>query len=63
MERTKEDFRKFYEEKIKGKSKEEAIEYLEEMKFGINMIDRWSREDENAWSVLTDMIKEIKGEL
>lgn len=49
-----------YQEQIKGMTKEEAIEHLENIKFMIDMIDRWDQNDKIAWNVLSNLIKELK---
>ena len=58
----KANIRKRYEENMKDMTKEEKIEYLEDCKFNIDMIDRWSQDDEFYYSVVCDLLKEIKDE-
>lgn len=41
-------------------SKEEKIQYLEDCKFNIDMIDRWQDDDELCWRVVVDLLKEMK---
>lgn len=55
-------YKEVFKEQIKDMAKEEAIKYLEEMKFKIDMIDHWDNNDIAAWDALWDLIKEIKGE-
>lgn len=57
----KEEFKEIYKEQIKGMEKEEAIKQLEEIKFSLDMIDRWDERTRNAWDAVTELIKEIKG--
>ena len=51
-----------YEENMKDMSKEEKIEYLEDCKFNIDMIDRWSQEDEFYYHVVCELLREVKDE-
>ena len=51
---------KEYKDQIKDMTKEQAIEHLEELKFMIDMIDRWDQNDKIAWNVLSNLIKELK---
>lgn len=52
--------RKKYEENMKDMTKEEKIEYLEDCKFNIDMIDRWSQEDEFYYDVVCKLLREVK---
>lgn len=56
----KANIRKKYEENMKDMTKEEKIEYLEDCKFNIDMIDRWSQEDEFYYDVVCDLLREVK---
>lgn len=49
-----------YEENMKDMTKEEKIEYLEDCKFNIDMIDRWSQEDEFHYDVVCKLLREVK---
>ena len=49
-----------YEEIMKEMTKEEKIEYLEDCKFNIDMIDRWSQEDEFYYDVVCELLREVK---
>ena len=60
MERTKEEIRKFLEEEINNKTKEQALEILKERKFNIDMRDHWDEEDKKWYNVVSEMIKEIE---
>lgn len=52
--------RKKYEEIMKNMTKEEKIKYLEDCKFNIDMIDRWTQEDEFYYDVVCKLLKEVK---
>lgn len=43
----------------KNMKKQEKIDYLEERKFYINMIDRWDNDDRLAYGVVVDLLKEL----
>lgn len=58
----KEGIRKKYEEIMKDMTKEEKIEYLEDCKFNIDMIDRWTQEDEFYYDVVCKLLRELKDE-
>lgn len=45
---------------MQGMSKEEKIKYLEDCKFNIDMIDRWSDYDELCWEVVVELLEEVK---
>ena len=40
---------------------EQKIEWLEELKFDIDMTDRWQQEDYNAIDAIYKILKELKG--
>ena len=50
----------YWKNKIKDKSKEEALKELEESKFYIDMIDHWSIDDEITEDILSNLIKELE---
>lgn len=56
----KANIRKKYEENMKDMTKEEKIKYLEDCKFNIDMIDRWSQEDEFYYDVVCKLLREVK---
>lgn len=58
----KANIRKKYEENMKDMTKEEKIKYLEDCKFNIDMIDRWSQEDEFYYDVVCKLLREVKDE-
>jgi len=60
MIETKEEFYNYYKDRIKNMTKEKKIEWLEEVKFGIDMIDRWQQRDYNAIDSINKILKEIK---
>jgi len=57
--RTKEDFKKTYEEDIKNKTKEEALRYVETIIWNIEMSDRLTQEDWNALDVLYELKRKL----
>lgn len=59
--RTKEYFYNYYKDRIKDMTLEQKIEWLEELKFDINMTDRWQQEDYNAIDAIYKILKELKG--
>lgn len=59
--RTKEYFYNYYKDRIKNMTLEQKIEWLEELKFDINMTDRWQQEDYNAIDAIYKILKELKG--
>lgn len=59
--RTKEYFYNYYKDRIKDMTLEQKIEWLEELKFDINMTDRWQQEDYNAIDAIHKILKELKG--
>lgn len=61
--RTKKDFKEIYEMQIKNLKKEDKIRHLENIKFNIDMINRWDTEDNNAWEAVCELIIELKGRL
>lgn len=48
-------------EKENLKNVEEQIKWLEEWQWSLDMIDRWDREIAEQYSILTELIKELKG--
>ena len=42
------------------KTKKGKLEYLEDLRFSINMIDVWDEEDKVAINVIDDLIKELE---
>ena len=50
----------FYKNRIKDMKKEEQIEWLEDLKFDINMIDRWQEKDYVCMDAIIKLLKEIK---
>lgn len=60
MIETREEFYNYYKDRIKNMTKEKKIEWLEEVKFGIDMIDRWQQSDYNAIDSINKILKEIK---
>ena len=44
----------------KNMTKQEKIDYLEERKFYIDMIDRWDNDDRLAYGVVVDLLKELE---
>ena len=59
--KTKEYFYNYYKDRIKDMILEQKIEWLEELKFNIDMIDRWQQEDYNAIDAIYKILKELKG--
>lgn len=59
--RTKEYFYNYYKDRIKDMTLEQKIEWLEELKFNIDMTDRWQQEDYNATDAIHKILKELKG--
>lgn len=59
--RTKEYFYNYYKDRIKDMTLEQKIEWLEELKFDIDMTDRWQQEDYNAIDAIYKILKELKG--
>ena len=59
--RTKEYFYNYYKDRIKDMALEQKIEWLEELKFNIDMTDRWQQEDYNAIDAIHKILKELKG--
>lgn len=54
----------YLEQLKKYQTKEEKKEYLETCKFNIDMIDRWTRKDEEAYDIVSDLLKQLEsGEL
>lgn len=58
--RTKEYFYNYYKDRIKDMTLEQKIEWLEELKFNIDMTDRWQQEDYNATDAIYKILKELK---
>ena len=54
------EYEQHWRNKIKDKSKEDALKELEESKFYIDMIDHWDIEDEMVEDILSDLIKELE---
>lgn len=55
------ELKKMYSNYLKEfKNKKEKIEYLEDIEFSINMIDRWDDDDRIAIKVIGDLMKEVK---
>lgn len=59
--RTKEYFYNYYKDRIKDMTLEQKIKWLEELKFDIDMTDRWQQEDYNAIDAIYKILKELKG--
>lgn len=58
---TKTERYEFYKKQLnKYKTREEKIKYLEELKFLIEMIDRWTDFDSASFDAVCDLIKEVK---
>lgn len=57
----KEELKENYLKQIKDMKKKEAIKHLEEIKWNIDMIDRWNERNEIAYDVLCELLKEMKG--
>ena len=51
-----------YLERMVGMTKEERIQYLEDCKFNIDMIDRWTEEDKICHNIIVNLLKEMKGD-
>ena len=45
---------------MQGMTKEEKIEYLEDCKFNIDMVDRWQEHDKICYDVVCELLKEVK---
>lgn len=58
----KEEIKRRYLERMVGMTKDERIQYLEDCKFNIDMIDRWTDEDKLYWEVVVELLKELRGE-
>ena len=56
------EIKEIYLNQLKGKTKEEQIEYLETCKFNIDMVDRWTEKDEECYHIVCELLKQIKGE-
>lgn len=50
----------YYKDRIKNMPKEEQIEWLEDIEFNINMVDRWQTEDWICIKAISKLLKEIK---
>lgn len=58
---TKEERKTFYRNQLKKyKTKKEKIEYLEELKFLLEMVDRWTDFDRVSFDALCELINEVK---
>lgn len=58
---TKTERYEFYKNQLKKyKTKEQKIEYLEQLKFLIEMIDRWTDFDSESFNAVCELIKEVK---
>ena len=54
---------KFYKEQLnKYETKEEKLEYLEQLKFLLEMVDRWTDEDKESFDAICELIDEVKNE-
>lgn len=52
----------YYKERIKDLSKEEKINWLEEVEWNIDMVDRWQREEYICMAAIRKIKEELKGE-
>lgn len=50
----------YYKDRIKDMPKEEQIEWLEDIEFNINMVDRWQTEEWICIKAISKLSKEIK---
>lgn len=50
-----------YNELIKDMTKEQKIEYLEECKWNIEMVDRWQTQEYVNMNAVNTILKELKG--
>lgn len=50
----------YYKDRTKDMSKENQIEWLEDIEFNINMIDRWQTEEWICTKAISKLLKEIK---
>lgn len=50
-----------YNELIKNMTKEQKIEYLEECKWNIEMVDRWQTQEYVNMNAINTILKELKG--
>ncbi len=50
----------YYKERIKDMAKEEQIEWLEDIEFNINMVDRWQTEEWICIKAINKLLKEAK---
>jgi len=50
----------YYKDRTKDMPKEEQIEWLEDIEFNINMVDRWQTEDWICIKAISKLLKEIK---
>lgn len=58
---TKTERYEFYKKQLKRyKTREEKIKYLEELKFLIEMIDKWTDFDSASFEAVCELIKEVK---
>lgn len=58
---TKTERYEFYKNQLKKyKTKKEKIEYLEELKFLLEMVDRWTDFDRVSFDALCELINEVK---
>lgn len=56
----KEEIKMSYLERMVGMSKEERIQYLEDCKFSIDMIDRWTEEDKTYNKVISELLRDLR---
>lgn len=60
---TKTERKEFYKKQLqKYKTKEEKINYLEELKFLTDMIDRWTEFDRVSYDAILELLDEVKNE-
>lgn len=50
----------YYKDRTKDMPKEKQIEWLEDIEFNINMIDRWQTEDWICIKAISKLLEEIK---
>ena len=50
----------YYKDRIKDMAKKEQVEWLENIEFNINMIDRWQTEDWICIKAINKLLKEVK---
>jgi len=53
----------FYKEQLKKyETKEEKLEYLEQLKFLLEMVDRWTDADKESFDAICELIDEVNNE-